>query len=903
MPINAATFTAWLLLLSGLPATPAISERSLSLNSFAPVCQEEHAAPEFIFSTPLFRAHFSQSAVVLGSREGEVRFWYEGGSARLKGDQVLSGRLNLITADTPKDCRELPLYGQVSYSNLYPGVSATFGGSEGKLKSEYRVMADGSPKSIRIRYSGIRSTQIDEAGDLLLATKTGRWREQRPVAWQIENGVTRKVPAAWRIWPDGAIGFSLGAYDRKCPLLIDPSISYSTYLANASSSVLSAATSTAVDTVGNLYVAGWIEGSSLGVAATGQTANHGSADAFLLKLSPAGSVVFATYFGGSGDDRALGLAVNSANQAWLTGSTSSANLPLLSPIQAALGGSRNAFIAQFSTTGALLFSTYLGGGGPDSGNAIAADAAGNVYVVGDTQSTNFPLLLPLQKANAGAQDAFVAKISAAGKLVYSTYLGGSSNDHGAAIAVDSTGSAYVAGGTLSPNFPTQSALQAHLKGGSDAFITKLNQAGSTLVFSTYLGGSGGSVTPPEQANAIAVDAQENIYVAGTANSTDFPVSASAVQLTLIGFNGAFVAKLSSTGSALTYSTLLGGSGQDTATGLVVDKFGIAAVAGYSSSDDFPQSSAIQSVIGGYYDGFITILNPAGSGYYFSSLLGGSGIDTIAAVVADSAANLYVVGQTGSFDFPQTDALTRTYAGGLDAFAVKLATNDSDMLVNRLYHNLLGVSPNATEFTYWTGVLNHATMTPSQVAVAFYQNAAFEPAASYVTAAYLSVLGRNPDYSGFEYWLSLYNSGVLASAGCGAPTTATMQSCSQIGLLDQFIASTEFAARFNAVNNTSFVTVVYENVLGRAPDASGLNFWVQSLASMSRAQLLQAFILCPEYQSRFGNQTLVAIAYFAFLMRNPTTAELGTWTTSLNSGSSISTLIGALISSAEFQSGL
>src|ERR1022692_2585480 len=258
----------------------------------------------------------------------------------------------------------------------------------------------------------------------------------------------------------------------------------------------------------------------------------------------------------------------------------------MNPLQPTYGGNGDAFVAKLNPTGsALVYSTYLGGSEWDRGNGIAVDGSGNAYVTGFTASTDFPAMNPIQPVNGGGDDAFVAKLNPTGSaLVYSTYLGGSGNDTGSGIAVDNSGNAYVAGYTSSTNFPTMSPLQLAYGGGdSDAFVAKLNPTGSALVYSTYLGGSG-----EDQGGGIAVDNLGNAYVTGGTGSTDFPTM-NAAQATYGGDTDAFVAMLNPTGSALVYSTYLGGSSDDDGYGIAEDSAGNAYVTGGTGSTDFPRS--------------------------------------------------------------------------------------------------------------------------------------------------------------------------------------------------------------------------------------------------------------------------------------------------------------------------
>ena len=355
-----------------------------------------------------------------------------------------------------------------------------------------------------------------------------------------------------------------------------------------------------------------------------QAALGGGNDAFVAKLNASGSaLIYCTYLGGRNDDRALGIAIDSTGAAYVTGSTQSPNFPVRNAFQANLAGAKNAFVAKLTPTGNnLAYSSFLGGNGSDVGNGIAVDAGGNGYITGDTTSTTFPVN-SFEKTYQGGQDAFVAKVNAAGSaLTYCTYLGGGSIDHGAAIAVDSTGAAFVTGGTSSTDFPVVNAMQAIIGGGRNAFIARLKADGSGLLFSTFLGGSGGSTEYLEEGQAIATDSAGNAYIAGVTASTNFPILGPE-QSTLDGWTDAFVAKVGSMG-ALIYSTYLGGSGNDYACAIAVDSNGYAYIGGYTYSPDFPLVSASQPVgPAGIALAFVAKLVPAGNSLAFATYLGGN----------------------------------------------------------------------------------------------------------------------------------------------------------------------------------------------------------------------------------------------------------------------------------------
>jgi len=464
------------------------------------------------------------------------------------------------------------------------------------------------------------------------------------------------------------LGFEVGAYDASLPLVIDPTLVYSTYLGGSG---FDYGSGIAVDSAGNAYVTGQTYSTDFPTANPFQAARVGGPDAFVAKLNAAGSaLVYSTYLGGNGDDYGRGIAVDAAGNAYVTGETGSTNFPTANPLQASnAGGNYDAFVAKLNAAGsALVYSTYLGGSDYDYGYGIAVDAAGNAYVTGETFSTNFPTANPLQASNAGGPNAFVAKLNAAGSaLVYCTYLGGSGGDSGQGIAVDAAGNAYVTGETGS-NFPTANPFQASNAGGPDAFVARLNATGSALVYSTYLGGNGN-----DHGSAIAVDAAGNAYVTGETFSTNFP-TANPLRASNAGGGDVFVAKLNAAGSALVYCTYLGGSSWDYGTGIAVDAAGNAYVTGLTGSTNFPTANPLQAAnAGGNYDAFVAKLNAAGSALVYSTYLGGSDTDFGYGIAVDAAGNAYVTGETYSRNFPTANAFQNSNSYS-DAFIAKLSSN-------------------------------------------------------------------------------------------------------------------------------------------------------------------------------------------------------------------------------------
>jgi hypothetical protein len=614
-------------------------------------------------------AYFSPSGILFREGSASVRMRFIGANPepRMEGAQRLQAEVNYLIGPESEWRIGIPSYTGVAYRELYPGIDMLFGGEGRNLKSVFVVAPEADPATIHVRYEGAGELRLEDDGTLVIPLDGRELRDEAPVIYQ--EGASGRVAVEGRfvLEGDGIVGFSIGSYDRSLPLVIDPVLSYSTLLGGSNSD---AAMALAVDSTG-IYVAGYTASRDFPTATAEQSLNGGSNDIFVAKLNSAGtSLFFATYIGGSSDDRANAMAVDSTGAVYLTGFTTSTNFPVKNAIQAASRGGKDAFVLKLNPAGnALVYSTYLGGGSSDCGYGIALDANGNVYVTGDTTSTNFPASA-LQLASGGGQDAFVAKLNPSGSaLVYSTYLGGNSDEHASSIAVDSTGNAYITGSTYSTNFPTVSAAQPTLGGGQDAFVAKLAASGSSLLFSTYFGGTGGAVGFPESGQAIALDGSGNVYVTGVTASTDLPVL-HALQTAMHGSTDAFVAKWSSSG-VLQYSTWLGGMGQETGNAIRVDSSGNAYVAGQTYSTDLAVVNAIQSANGGGYDAFLAELAPTGDSLLMLSYLGGNGSDAATSIALDGTGAIYLAGWTLSTNFPVVNGYQATNAGNYGAFVMKI----------------------------------------------------------------------------------------------------------------------------------------------------------------------------------------------------------------------------------------
>ena len=672
--------TTSLLLLAvapGFAIFAANPPRSLPI-FFVPNSGQTDPAIRYIAQTPELRAGFARDTAVFQVHGTQLRVRFAGANpdVAIDGLEAMDARVNFLLGDDPGNWHaNLPTYRGIVYRNLYPGIDMRYADSGPKLKSEFLVSPGADPARILLEYSEADRLSLDANGDLMVRSGDAELREQAPTAYQEAAGLRHPVRVDYRILPGNKVAFDVGGYDQALPLLIDPVISYSTYFGGTAQS---AVTAVATDSAGNLYAAGWTEAVDFPVLNAIQTANRGGVDAFMFKLNAAGNTLLeATYFGGRGDDRASGIAVDSSGQIYIAGSTASTNFPLAAPIRATLGGTRDAFVVKLTALGnVLIYSTYLGGSGYDAATAIAVNTAGNAFIAGDTQSTDFPLSTPVQAVLGGKMDAFITKLTPAGAISFSTYLGGNNDEHVGGVAVDTSGNIYVAGGTLSLNFPLAAPLQAISGGSQDAFAAKIATSPAALLYSTYLGGSGGQVGSPEQANAIAVDAAGAAYIAGVTNSINFPVTVGAFQTVLNSTQDAFVIKLNTNGSVKLYSTYLGSSSFDWASGIAVDSSGNAYVTGYTSSASFPVVNQLQAGFKGFYDVFVSELNPVGNGLIFSTMYGGTGAEQANAIAVDGLGNMFIGGQTNSLDLPLQGALQSSNLGGSTGFVARFGVTNA-----------------------------------------------------------------------------------------------------------------------------------------------------------------------------------------------------------------------------------
>ncbi|HET7078451.1 MAG TPA: SBBP repeat-containing protein, partial [Chloroflexia bacterium] len=612
------------------------------------------------------------------TRATRLQFLGANRQAALHADAVAQGRVNYLLGDDPAQWHTgLPTYGALSYQSLYPGIDLRYTGTAGQLKGTYTVAPGHDPAAIRWRYQGARSVTVDGAGNLQVTldpAPAGQLIEQAPVAWQMISDQRVDVAVRYALAPDGSVGFAFGAYDPGTALIIDPVLTYSSYLGGNG---LDTSDGITVDAQGNIYLTGWTGSSNFSLVNPYQsTYGGGTTDAFVVKLDPTGSNrLYATYLGGSGADSGVRVRLDSQANISVVGFTNSTDFPRMAPIQASYGGGTNdGFITKLNPTGsALLYSTYLGGNDSDKIFNIAFDAQDNVYVVGETNSTNFPRVNAYQPVLHGWADAFVARLNAGGStLIYSTYYGGNDGDGGYGLTVDASGNAYIAGIARSANLSLVNPYQPAFGGGSyDAYVARFSPDGSSLTYATYLGGSGNDV-----AEGIALDTAGNIYLTGWTSSTNFP-RANALQVQYGGGTyDAFLTNLTANGASLVYSTYLGGSGEDAAYALAVDGAGKAYIAGYTTSDNFPVTDPVQPTYGGgttLGDAFLAMVHASGTAVGYATYLGGADDDASWDVAIDSGGGAYITGVTNSTNFPLAGTPVQgIYGGSSDGYVARIS---------------------------------------------------------------------------------------------------------------------------------------------------------------------------------------------------------------------------------------
>lgn len=673
-------------------------------------------------------------------------------NAAVTGADPLPGKSNYFIGKDPAQWhRNIPQFARVRYQDVYPGVDLVYYGNQGRLEYDLEVAPHADPAPVAVRFPGVEKLKLDDHGDLVIANAEGEIRLQAPAVYQKFGDERRAVTARFVLRAANEVGFEIGDYDRGRMLVIDPVLVYSTYLGGTGNEACSAITGTgvaqsrcpaiAVDPAANAYIAGSTTSNVFPGTTTGspfQTTLNGTANIFVTKLSSTGStILFSTYVGGSGVDLTGGIAIDSAFNADVVGTTTSSDFPTLNGYQdTPVAAGTHAFVTQVRFDGtAINYSTYLSGNGTDVGTGIALDFRQKIYVTGTTTSGNFPVFpnpgafqLTPKATNQFFLTSLDPALAGATSLLYSTYLGGSAPSTGVAlgggIAVDinsSTPGVYITGGTDFSDMPAVNSFQTY-QAGKDVFVAKFtffpNQVNTPPVLSylTYLGGSGDDI-----GTGVAVDTSFDAYVTGSTNSTNefgyvAPANTSPFQMTFGGgTSDAFLAKIgppcsgsscSTTAVPLNYFTYIGGSNADVGLDVAVDVVQGARVTGYTNSANLPVLNPLinagGSSLNGGNDGFVARIDTtavtANAGGHSLSYLGGGGNDAGTGIAVDSSNNVYVAGETASSNFPVVTPYQGTLSGASDAFVSKIGPNVSFTIAAQAPGGATGVG-NQIPYTY------------------------------------------------------------------------------------------------------------------------------------------------------------------------------------------------------------
>ncbi len=580
------------------------------------------------------------------------------------GQGPLPGERNFLIGDDPSGWTTgVKAYSQVAYQGLYDDIDLVYRLDEGRIKYEFLVGPDGDPGDIVVRIEGHDALHVAD-GDLVIGTPAGPILDRHLVAFY-QGSPAEEVPASFELLGDDAYRFRVTGREPGRRLVIDPFM-YSTFLGSMDEDYMIAMD---VDAVGNVHVTGYTWGMNFPTSPGAyQAVMRGESDAFVTKLNASGSgLVFSTFIGGDRYEVGLDILVEASGEVLVCGATNSDNFPTTSGVlqEDPGGGNVEGVLFRLSSSGkGLTTSTYVGADRRDVVTALALDDQGDIYITGETTSHNFTTTpRAFQAAKVRFEEAFVQKLSSDMKsLVYSTYLGGRDYDSAADIKADGDGNAYVGGVTESDDFPTTSEAYQTTFGRAYqmAFITKVSPDGSSLVYSTFLGGTGRWES--QYLSALALDDGGAVHVVGLTESRSFPCTPGAFQSRLKGGVDAFVTKLSGDGSRVLASTFLGGNSWDDAQDVVLDDDGNPLLCGYTYSTNFPTKTGVaQGAIKGDEDGFLVKLTADYSRLLYSTYMGGTNWDEATCCDANGTLYGYAGGYTSSFNYPTTRGAYQTQA--------------------------------------------------------------------------------------------------------------------------------------------------------------------------------------------------------------------------------------------------
>lgn len=621
-----------------------------------------------------------------------------------------------------KWANNVAMYEEVLLQEVYHGIDLRYYFQNGSLRYDFIVHPHADPNDIQLSFEGDEGNFIDKKGDLIFYTRFGEVRQSELFTYQ-QIGKNKSPIASQFIKSGNKIQFEVGKYNQNLPLIIDPLI-YSTFLGKEFADETSGMH---VNSDGSVYLSGATVNSDFPTT-TGayNTIFAGVRDIFITKFNPTGNnILFSTFFGGNSTDQSAHLSVDANGNLYITGITSSQDLPATTGVigQTWNGGISDAFVAKFNPEGAqLIYSTYLGGSNDDFGRKVLADNDGNAYAIGSTKSTNFPTTSGAfrQFLTTGSfgnwNDVYVAKINPNGtSLIYSTYIGGNESENANDAVLDANGNVFITGTTFSSNYPVTQ--------GS----IQQTLSGNRDAFITKLNASGSALIYStylggnniDDGRAISIDPSGNAYVTGLTRATDFPVTSGAFGQNYNENTDAFLSKIDASGNQLIYSTYLGGSGDDQGRCVFV-KNGFAYVGLECSSQDFPTTSdAYNTTNNGIVDILLLKMNISGSDLEYASYLGGSSVDLIYSIYVDDNEYIYMSGGTLSNNYPVTSgAYDETYNLDIDVFLTKFSLLCGAFDLSVAFNNNT-LTSNQTNATYqWLDCNNNLSEIEGATAVSF-----------------------------------------------------------------------------------------------------------------------------------------------------------------------------------------
>lgn len=641
---------------------------------------------QFVAKTKAYHAEIAANKITLSLNNQEnpnkpiqINFINSNAQSELVAENPLLGKSNYFIGNDEKNWQtQVKHYKQVQAKSVYPGIDLNYYGNNGQLEYDFLVSPKTNPQQIKLSYSGMEKLALADNGDLVLTVANETIRQHKPIVYQVINNSKQFVDCNYLI-TDNTVSFNLANYDPNHTLVIDPVISYATYIGGDGQDAISL---NFTDSAGNFYLVGNSRSSNFPLVNPVQNRFKGSGELIVVKLNPNGQILYSTYVGGKNEERPLRMVVDNSGNIYVIGATNSRDLPLKNALQDVYTKTRleTFFVIKLDANGGLVYSTYLGGGGEVLDPfRFVVDDNGNFIMLGTTNFREFKLLNAFQTlygnrdgVATNVSDLFLTKLNSNGGAIFSTYLGGIGNEEIAGLSLDPLGNIYVAGTTESKTFPKRNAIQKKFAGGTDGFVTKFSPRGE-VIYSTFLGGSGF-----DDIRNFVVDTIGNITLTGKTGSPNFPIQ-NAFQSVLGGNDDVFITKLSDQG-AIIFSTYFGGNDRELTSNLdlkvTLDNANNLLLSGTTFSSNFPMvGNSFQSTYGQAGDIFLAKISMLGQPI-FTTYLGGQRVETVLRIISDANGNIYLLGESNSPNFPLRNAFQSVQRGDKTLVVAKFATDGS-----------------------------------------------------------------------------------------------------------------------------------------------------------------------------------------------------------------------------------